>query len=277
MKLSLILATLALTTATAGSYASSVTVTANFTQFTMGGFASAAATFNNQLSVNGTPIDVCGGDPTCADAINNPSSITVALSGNSVSFGYDPNRFPTARMNEFSFSGSPMEVAGLGPENSFKLGSITYTNGMFYSLAFLDFTLTTHSNDAALDNHMFNGRIRLDTNQSLTFPADPMVEADYFTVGQPGGGTFTTMGSVRVYDYGYCPDGIGPNCNTGSVDLIGHINSLDLDKFANPAGGAFLNASTTSTLTPAPIPPAGILLGSSLFGLSRIRKSRTRI
>ncbi|WGS85423.1 hypothetical protein [Methylomonas sp. UP202] len=277
MKLSLILATLALTTATAGSYASSVTVTANFTQFTMGGFASAAATFNNQLSVNGTPIDVCGGDPTCASAINNPSSITVALSGNSVSFGYDQNRFPTARMNEFSFSGSPMEVAGLGPENSFKLGSITYTNGMFYSLAFLDFTLTTHSNDAALDNHMFNGRIRLDTNQSLTFPADPMVEADYFTVGQPGGGTFTTMGSVRVYDYGYCPDGIGPNCNTGSVDLIGHINSLDLDKFANPAGGAFLNASITSTLTPVPIPPAGILLGSSLFGLSRIRKSRTRI
>ena len=68
-----------------------------------------------------------------------------------------------------------MDVAGSGPENSFKLGSITYTNGMFYSLAYLDFTLTTHATDAALDNHIFNGRIRLDTNQSLTFPADPPV------------------------------------------------------------------------------------------------------
>ncbi|MBD9356568.1 hypothetical protein [Methylomonas albis] len=108
---------------------------------------------------------------------------------------------------------------------------------------------------------------------SLTLSlADPMVEADYFTVGHPGGDTFTTMGSVRIYDYGYCPFGIGPACNTDSVDLIGHINSLDLDNFANPAGGAFLNSSISSTLAPVPIPAAGILFGSGLFGFSIIRK-----
>ena len=55
MKLSPIIVALALTTTAASTYASSVTVTADFSQFTMGSFASAAATFNNQLSM-GRPL-----------------------------------------------------------------------------------------------------------------------------------------------------------------------------------------------------------------------------
>ncbi len=271
-----IIAAFALTASAASVNAALVTVTAEFNQFTMGAFASAAATFNNQLSVNGQSIDVCGGDPLCANAINNPGSISTSLTGNSVTFGYDQTLFPDALMNEFSFVGNTSDVAGVGLQNQFNLGTFTFTNGMFYPLVFLDFTLTTHSSDAVLDNQVFSGRIRLDSNQALTFPRDPQVEADYFTIQDLAGNTFAALGSARVYDYNFClaGDSSAPNCNTGSVDVVGHINSLHLDGFANATGGAFLNSSTTSTLNPAsvPAPPTAFLIGSGLLGLWGARK-----
>jgi hypothetical protein len=271
-----IIAAFALTVNAASVNAALVTVTAEFNQLTMGAFASAAATFNNQLSVNGQSIDVCGGDPLCTNAINNPSSISASLTGNSVTFGYDQNLFPDARMNQFSFVGNTSDVAGAGPQNQFNLGTFTFTNGMFYPLVYLNLTLTTHSSDTALNNQVFNGRIRLESNQSLTFPRDPLVEADYFTVQDLAGNTLTSLGSGRVYDYNICPAGdpSAPDCNTGSVDLIGHINSLHLDGLANATGGAFLNSSTTSELAPVtvPVPPAAFLFGSGILGLWGARK-----
>jgi hypothetical protein len=179
-------------------------------------------------------------------------------------------------MNQFSFAGNTSDVAGVGPQTQFNLGTFTFTNGMFYPLVYLNLTLTTHSSDTALNNKVFNGRIRLETNQSLTFTRDPQVEADYFTVQDFGGSTITSLGSARIYDYDICPAGnpSAPNCNTGSVDLIGHINSLHLDGLANATGGAFLNSSTTSELAPAtvPEPPAAFLFGSGLLGLWSARK-----
>jgi hypothetical protein len=61
--------------------------------------------------------------------------------------------------------------------------------------------------------------------------------------------------------------------------LIGHVNSLHLDSFANPTGGAFLNSSTTSALAPAvPAPAAGWLLGTSLVVVMgrRLRRRTAR-
>ena len=263
--------------------ASIVSTTASFSQLTMGGFASPAATYANGLRVNGQAIDVCGGDPTCASAINNPASITAALSGSSVAFGYD-NAF---RPNAFSFVGNTADVAGSGASNPFTLGTFNFTNGGFYPIVFFDFTLTTHSSDAALDNHTFSGRIRLESNFSGGDPGEDLpldialAEADYFTIQSLAGSTFTSLGSARVYDYRYCPAGDPsyPDCNTGSVDLIGHVNSLHLDSFANPTGGAFLNSSTTSALAPAvPAPAAGWLLGTSLVVVMgrRLRRRTAR-
>lgn len=261
----------------ASANAALVTVTADFTKFTMGAFSSAEAAFNNQLSVNGQAIDVCGKDPACDHAINNPSSISTSLTGNAVTFGYDQYLFPDARMNIFSFAGNTADVIGVGEDNRFKLGKFTFTNGMFYPLAFLDFTLTTHSANASLDHLTFNGRIRLDTNQALIFPRDPRIEADYFTVQDSGGNTMTALGSARVYDYAICPanDPSAPDCNTGSANLMGHINSLHLDSLANATDGAFLNSSTTASLAPAtvPVPSAAFLFSSGLLGLWSKRKT----
>lgn len=257
----------------AGANAALVTVTAEFSKLTMGGFYSGENTFGHQLFVNGKSIDVCGGDPLCAGAMGNPSSVTVNLTGNAVNFGYDDG----FRQNAFAFIRNPTDAAGTGRENSFTLGKFVFTNGGFYPLVFLDFTLTTHSTNTILNNQTFTGRIRLDSNSTTagywSSDNEKLAEADYFTVQDVGGNTLTDLGSARVFDYNVCPASItAPDCNTGSVDLIGHINSLHLDGFANPSGGAFLNSSTTSTLASVPVPSALILFGSGLLGLLGMRK-----
>lgn len=235
------------------SLASQVSVSAELTRLTMGGFYDGPNTFSNGLEVNGQLVDVCGTDPSCTAAMADPSSITRMVSGSSVEFRYDTTDWPSNRRNVFTFDGASSEVAGTGPEHSFLLGRVTFENGQFYPLVFIDLTLTTHSSDPALDQHTFVGRIRLDTNAT---PAahDPEPEADYFTVQDAAGRTLQGLGSVRVYDAFDCPDSTpsGQTCNLGSVDLYGHINSLDLDRFANAQGGAFVNTSTTGSLVPEP-------------------------
>jgi hypothetical protein len=272
------IAAFALTVAVVSANAASVTTTGSFTQLTMGGFASGGSTFANGLRVNGQAIDVCGTDSTCASAISNPTSITTTLSGSSVAFGYNN----TFRPNAFSFTSNTADVAGVGASNQFTLGTFTFTNGGFYPLVFFDFTLTTQSSDAALNNQTFSGRIRLDSNSTQTDPgpgiplATVLAEADYFTVQSSAGSTLTSMGSARVYDYNFCPAGdlSAPACNIGSVDLIGHINSLHLDSFANPTGGAFINSSTTSALAPVPEPETYALMLAGLGLVGFIARSR---
>lgn len=234
--------------AASSAYAAPVTVTANFTQFTV------------DIGYAGLPTNVNG--TTIADG-STTTGITTGLSGSSVTFdyGYLPNMF--------SFTSSIAEVPAPGPSNQFKLGSFTYTNGFFHILAYIDFTLTTSSVDASLNGHTFQGRIRLDSNFNAGTPEQA---ADYFTVQNSSGNTLASLGSVRIYDYSFCPAGdpSAPLCNTGSVDLFGHINSLHLDQFANPSGGAFLNGSITSELSPTsavPEPGSGMLVISGLLSI----------
>ena len=273
-----------LAAAVVSASAAQVTTTGSFTQLTMGGFYDAGHTFWGGLKVNGQAVGVCGSDPNCAVAMSNPASITANLGSlSSVEFGYNN----TFRPNTFSFTANTADVAGVGASNQFKLGTFTFTNGGFYPLAYFDFTLTTKSSDAALDNKTISGRIRLDTNSTDTDggPGIPLAianaEADYFTIESSAGDTFTSLGSVRVYDYNACPPGDSsyPNCNSGSVDLMGHINSLHLDGFANPTGGAFLNSSTTSVLSPVPEPEtyAMLLAGLGLMGVIAHRRRSEKL
>lgn len=233
--------------------AAPVTVTADFTLFTLG------RVMNNGESLYVNEIF----------QLNNAN--TVALSGNSVTF----SKGNVNKYNAFSFAGNRAEVGGTGLANVFTLGRFTYTNGNFYAEpTYIDFKLTTHSTDATLDNHIFDGRINLTVTPSLG--GTPEAEADFFTVQDAAGNTISSLGSVRVYDYNICPAGnpTAPNCNVGSVDVIGHINSLHLDSFANATGGAFINSSTTPPLNPVPVPSAVYLFGSGLIGLLGMRKKK---
>lgn len=270
------LAAVALASAVANASAAPASVTANFSLFTLGGYFPGNGPDQNGLILNGQTINICGSDPTCTSALTDPTSVKVGLSGSSVSFGYSAG----GQMNEFSFTGNTTEVAGSGIQNQFKLGSISFTNGGFYPLSFLDFTLTTHSIDSSLDNHTFSGRIRLDVN--IPPPSTPEQNADYFTIQDTQGNTLNNLGSVRVYEAegaGFCPPNFPANqaCDVGSVDLIGHINSLHLDSFTNPTGGAFLNSSTTSVLAPSnsiPEPSTLLLSGLCLAALGAVRRYR---
>lgn len=270
-RFSSLFATLALLLAGFGtnSGAALVTTTAEFTRFTMGGFYSGANAFANQLKINGSAIDICNGDRSCVAALLNPQQISIPIFGSKVSFGYTN---PAAVVNRFSFESTPQEVLGVGADNKFVLGKVTFVNGQFYPLAFIDFVLTTHSIDPLLDNHSIAGSIRLDVN-STNPVLDPESEADYFTAQDPTGRVLSTLGSVRVYDNWACPAGTpaGVACNTGSVEVVGHINSLHLDYFANPTGGAFLNPSVGASIAPLPEPGTTQLVALSLLLLAAMR------
>ncbi|MBP6422552.1 MAG: PEP-CTERM sorting domain-containing protein [Propionivibrio sp.] len=236
---------------------SSVSVTGEFTRFTVD-----EAYLNLPTNVNGVQID--DGSKT--------TGITTAIAGSSVTFDYD------SLSNSFSFSGNTANVLGTGTSNEFVLGRFTYTNGFFHRISFLDFTLTTHSENALYDNHSFNGRISLKANFNGGTPEEG---ADYFTVQDSAGATLTSLGSVRVYDWDYCPesDPTAPNCNTGSVDVIGHIGSLHLDRFENAAGGAFIDGSVAPGLAPIPEPEtyAMMLAGLGLLGFVARRRKHSKV
>jgi hypothetical protein len=271
------LAPLALAIAIGGAQAAPVSVTAEFTSFQMGAFDVVAS----GLSINGSNVAF-----DAAAALLDPSSVNQAISGSRVTFARDSN-WLTGRDNIFDFTAAATtSVLGTGAGNSFKLGTFSFTNGAFHPLSYINFVLTTHSSDAAFDGFQLAGRVRLDVNESSLSILDPAVrdqlareEADYFTLQSATGQTFTSLGSVRVFDTNRCltADPTAPNCNTGSVDVYGYINSLHFDRFENASGGAFLDPSVTGALTPtAPVPEPGtaalMLAGLVAAGLARARR-----
>lgn len=270
---------LALVFALGGAQAALVSVTAEFTSFQMGGFSSQQTAADAGLSINGTNQVF-----DAAAAFLNPSSVNVATSGSSLTFAYNTG-WLTGRDNFFAFDPvAPASVSGTGSGNSFLLGSFNFTNGAFHPLSYINFVFTTHSSDAAFDNLQLAGRVRMDVNQSSLSILDPTVrdrlareEADYFTLESTTGQTFTSLGSVRVFDTNRCltADPAAPNCNTGSVNVYGYIDSLHFDRFANATGGAFLDPSVTGAVTsPVPEPGSAALMfaGLAVAGLARARR-----
>jgi hypothetical protein len=258
-----------------------VSVDANFSSFRMGAFISAEGTARNGLAVNGIAVNVCGADPSCANAVANPLNTIVPISGSSVSFGYNANQTPFSPViNSFSFTSSVEQVNGFGPLNKFRLGNISFTNGQFYPLAFIQIGFSTVSSDPLYNGKTLQASVVLDTN-SVPAPRDPFEEADYFTVQDPTGVVSTNLGSVRVFDNFACPPGttVGQSCNTGAVDVFGYLTNqqtLQISSFENATGGAFTNSSVGTILSPVPEPENVVLMlvGLSMFAAAHLRKSR---
>jgi hypothetical protein len=256
MKSKNILAGIALAFASS-SYASIVSVSAEFTSFSWSSYDT-NVTYANPFAVNGIQIT----SPAPVALPSNTSSVTLTQGA--------------LTPGAFSFVGNTSNVAGVGPANQFILGSFSFTNGIFPGPAIIGFSLTTHSTDVALDGHQFFGSIVMDVANNIGTPEQ---QADFFTVQNASGSTLTSLGAVKVYEYGVCPaTWVTPDCNVGTIDILGHINSLHLDAFVNPSAGAFLQA-----LAPAPQPPgvvseapvdALMLLGLTIAAGTSLRKKR---
>lgn len=242
------------------SQAAIVSVSAEFTYFQLGQIYSYDHAMEAGLSINGSDVyfdlDLFPYRPA-----------VFPISGNEVTFGYQSSF--GAIQNSFKFEGSTeIEVSGTGSDHPFLLGSLSFTNGQFYPLAFLAVELTTHSSDPLYDNHKLNMEINFVSNNP-DLPYTPEQQADYFYIsGTP------ELGSVRVYDSFACPT--IDACGSGSVDLYGFVNSLHLAHFADPSEGVFISSSIEPWL-PLPVPEpetyAMLLAGLGLLGFfARNRK-----
>lgn len=144
----------------------------------------------------------------------------------------------------------------------FLLGTFSFTNGSFYGgPGYQDhrfgFSLTTHSADPLFDGHVFSDVLALTVTRGLE--GTPEENADFLHFeNRPD------LGSIRVLER-------QNGSNTGSVDLYGTIGSLIPSRFANPQGGAFLNASVTPALA-VPEPDTAVFVGLGLLVLLAYRK-----
>ena len=202
------------------------------------------------------------------------TSVTRQLPPSYPSPGWDARYIFTPYASEgYTISpSSNVQVNGSGPNNAFRLATITYHNGVSTGLTYVYFTLSILSEDPAFNGQQFMGRIRLNANPNVA--GQPEQSADFFTVEDVGGNVLANLGSVRVYDTNFCPVGAGSNCSTGSVDLYGYFGSLHLSSFQNPQGGAFLDSSVTPNLGGSGVPEPGTLAicGAGLLAVLALRR-----
>jgi hypothetical protein len=123
------------------------------------------------------------------------------------------------------------------PDGTFKFGTFTITNGIFFFQANFDMTFTTVSTDPA-----FNGRTFSDSLSYIVTPNN-------------GVSTFDDADYIELANH---PDLSPPQVRidegtTGTVDLYGRVGSLDPLFFANPTGGVQLAA-------PVPEPSEWLLM-----------------
>jgi len=189
--------------------------------------------------------------------INGPSSME---------FVYDS---PGAGANLLSFTSSGFSNVARG--QAFTLGTLTFTNGQWFGSgntaadnmpSFFTFQMTTSSPDGNAFNQTTYGVIRMTVNSpinnDLTTLAGMDAEADWITVFDCGTSlsclsslianpntTDPGIGTFRVYDSFALPAGF---TNSGTVDIVGMFNSLDLLELDNPVGGFITQQGT-------PLPP----------------------
>lgn len=174
-----------------------------------------------------------------------------------VLFGYRNPARPPYTLNEMRFDGAPVTDVALG--DTFRIGTITVTNGIWFSSAQADLTVRTFSDDSAFDGHMFSDTLRyvVTVNDEDGFGGTPENRADYVEfVNRPG------LGRIRVLEA--IDADVGPN--TGSVELWGRIGSLEPLYLANAQGGVFVQA--------VPEPGTWAMLVAGLAGVGAMARRR---
>ncbi len=196
-----------------------------------------------------------------------PQSFEVALAPGTQQVQFEYTSFiGTANANPNRLSFTPAADAVVSVGQTFKIGTISYTNGFWYPAATVGISITTQSTDPTLNGKTFTGKVNVVTTNYNISVTDPVLNADFFYLSDASG-PLTSLGSVRVYEKTIQPAG-NPG-NVGSVDLFARIGSLIPTGFANPSGGAFLSPSIVP-LSPVPEPSQASLLlaGLALCGIA---------
>lgn len=222
------------------------------------------------IDPNLPPVAHLSGDPQLY-----PQSHTVALAAGTHSVRFEYTGFiGTVNENPNLVHFDPADPVQVNPGDSFKVGTLSYTNGFWYPHARIGLSITTTSADAAFDGHTFTGSIIVAVSSPQPFdPADYIANADYFYL-EDINGPLANLGSVRVYERAYQPPG-NPG-NTGSVDLYARIGSLIPTAFDNPSGGVFLSQSLEpiTSAVPEPETMAMLLAGLVVVGSVAARHHR---
>lgn len=202
-----------------------------------------------------------------------PFTVNSGFTGNSVEF-YE-NDFGEQTHNIIGFT--PAAPSNVSVGQKFLFGSFNFTNGTWFGPADIAFTMTSVSADPALSGFQYSDTLHMALNPFVL--GDPDAGADFiYLLGLNGalptcsgtGGT-TTACSLRVYELFDSPTG----SNTGTIDLLGMISSLDPLELKNPKGASFLSGSIGSNVDPilasgvtTPLPSTMLLFGSGLAALA---------
>jgi len=270
---------LLLTAATClGAQAATVSISGSLTSFQS---ALSPNFVDGNGALNGIPLTINPSLPRVSyldgDPELYPQSHVVPLTAGSTQVRFEyTNIIGNAAENPNLISFTAATPAQVNVGDTFKVGTLSYTNGFWYPFATIGLSIITTSSDPALDGHNFTGSIIVAVSSPIPFdPADYIANADYFYL-QGSSGPLAPLGSVRVYERSFQPpDNPG---NTGSVDLFARIGSLIPTSFENPSGGIFLSPSLDpiTSAVPESDTVAMLLAGLVLVGSAAARRRGRR-
>lgn len=191
-----------------------------------------------------------------AQIINDRYQGTMALPAGTTSVEFKTRQpgLPFNTPNVFAFAGTTVSTPA-SLSTPFLLGTITITNGIWFSQASAVLTVSTSSPGSPFDARSFTDTLRYTVTPNVGTDEQ---NADFAVLnGHPG------LGQIRVYE---ASSGLG---NTGTVQLYGRAGSLIPLYFANPTGGVFIQA------IPEPQTWLMMALGGVAIALSA-RRSRSQ-
>jgi len=165
--------------------------------------------------------------------------------------------------NELTFTSSPGPLLNVDPNLPFKLGTLTFTNGLWTGDADFGFSIVAHDLTTQTD-HTFTGFVHMGLTINDFANLTPAQNADFVFLTDLAGAqlidplTNLPLGSLRAYELVDTPTGT----NIASADLFGVLGSLHPTSFQNPVGG-FLDISVTPALGGPPtssVPEPGTLM-----------------